>query len=197
MKEIKRDDILNMPTYILDKQCYLSTPNGAYVFTGEEFKQISEVRGNDSTYWEGNNPQRGPRADAPQAAIDGFKKSCGNAHFYLGMTPKGEFWFASPKGNDANKVKPLKVDRSREYPMMTNFDSNDKIHPDCIELTDETPIGNGMTIKDVARHKDVVKLEERIRELENEIWMMKTSVECDEVIGNAVSDMFSIDKGDK
>ena len=73
------------------------------------------------------------------------------------------------EGNDANKVKPLKVDRSREYPMMTNFDSNDKIHPDCIELTSDTPIGNGMTIKDVARHKDVVKLEKRVKDLEREM----------------------------
>ena len=28
------------------------------------------------------------------------------------------------------------------------------------------PIGNGMTIKDVARHKDVVKLQQRVMELE-------------------------------
>ena len=122
-----------------------------------------------------------------------FIKSIGknNAEVYF-RNNEGEFPIAIihsdntlPKGDNAAKVPIHTVPVTATSGWSVSGELQEKFK------------SNGMTIKDVARHKDVVKLEERIRELENEIWMMKTSVECDEVIGNAVSDMFSIKKGDK
>ena len=187
IQEMIGKSLLDIPTQNIDEPTFILTTNGAYIFTGEGFEKLSEsnyptksgITLTNTTDEDIDLTNMGIKLEVTDGNITGMKVVDADKLYAPKRRKDLKFQTVSPEWQESveERLDKIEDDVTFNLPPLTTkgpdgkvtFTDGDKLDPKIIELNDDVPIGNGMTIKDVAHHKNVVKLEKRVAELENKL----------------------------